>query len=283
MNIFCKKDYLFKLSYLFLLLTLVTGLLVGCTGKSKYVGTWYDINDPDSRPLIITEDKIFSIDGVGGTVSEIDNGLLLLATSGGSGTETIKFDKYDGSFALVSEDGDIYISDYNKAVRIRNKAEEERRKAEEEERLAREKEEKEREEKRQSAPLVIDNADILTNDEESQIETGLQKFREEQNFDIVVLTVYSLDGKDVVDYADEYYDNNLYGGGEYRDGALILVSTENRDWTMITTGFGITVLTDEILDDIEEIVLTDLSAGNFASAFENFADQVAYYVREARK
>ena len=50
-----------------------------------------------------------------------------------------------------------------------------------------------------SLPLVVDYADILTDEEEAEIEAGLQAFREEQNFDIVVLTVHSLNGYGAVD------------------------------------------------------------------------------------
>lgn len=135
---------------------------------------------------------------------------------------------------------------------------------------------------RENIPLVIDEADILTDQEEAEIEAGLQSFREEQDFDIVVVTVYSLEGEDVVDYADIFYDTRGYGGGSERDGALILVSTEYRDWTMITSGYGITAITDYSLDEIEEEILPDLSGGNYANAFKKFGDHCAYCVREAR-
>lgn len=131
-------------------------------------------------------------------------------------------------------------------------------------------------------PLVVDAADILTDSEEAELEAGLRSFKEEQDFDIVVLTVESLGGYDVVDYADIFYDNNGYGGGSENDGALILVSTEYRDWTMITSGYGITAITDYSLDEIEEEILPDLSSGNFSDAFKKFGDHCAYCVREAR-
>ena len=132
-------------------------------------------------------------------------------------------------------------------------------------------------------PLVVDAADILTDEEEEELTAGLEYFREEEDFDIVVLTVYSLEGYDVVDYADIFYDSNNYGGGEEMDGVLILISTEYRDWTMITSGFGITAITDYSLDNIEDKIIPDLSAGNYLDAFEIFADECAYRVREARK
>lgn len=132
-------------------------------------------------------------------------------------------------------------------------------------------------------PLVVDAADILTDEEEAELTAGLETFRQEEDFDIVVLTVDTLGGLDVVDYADMFYDNNEYGGGDEHDGALIIVSMEYRDWTMITSGYGITAITDYSLDQIEEVVLPELSDGNYSQAFKTFADECAYRVREARK
>ena len=131
-------------------------------------------------------------------------------------------------------------------------------------------------------PLLIDDADLLTDAEEAELKAGLDAFRKEQDFDIVVLTVESLNGMGVVEYADRFYDDNAYGGGEEFDGALIIVSTEYRDWTMITSGYGITAITDYSLDNMEEEILPDLSKGNYLKAFETFADSCAYCVREAR-
>ena len=130
--------------------------------------------------------------------------------------------------------------------------------------------------------LLVDEADLLTASEEQELLAGLEAFREEQDFDIVVITVYSLDGHGIVEYADRFFDENGYGGGDDYDGALIIVSTEYRDWTMITSGYGITAITDYSLDDMEEAILPDLSGGNYLKAFETFADKCAYCVREAR-
>lgn len=130
--------------------------------------------------------------------------------------------------------------------------------------------------------LVVDQADVLTDAEEQELLTGLESFRAEQDFDIVVVTVESLEGYNVVDYAELVYDYNGYGGGDEHDGAMILISEEERDWTMITTGYGITAITDYSLDRIEEEIIMDLSDGNYADAFKGFADHCAYCVREAR-
>lgn len=134
-----------------------------------------------------------------------------------------------------------------------------------------------------SLPLVIDDADILTEGEEAELREGLEKFREAEDFDIVAVTVYSLGDMDVVEYADRFYDENGYGGGTDHDGALMIVSTEYRDWTMITAGYGNSAITDYGLDVLEEEILPFLKDGRYSDGFKTFGDGCAYYVTEARK
>ena len=52
--------------------------------------------------------------------------------------------------------------------------------------------------------------------------------------DLVVVTANTLGGKSPMEYADDYYDYNGYTD----DGALLLVSMEDRDWWISTKGSG---------------------------------------------
>ena len=58
-------------------------------------------------------------------------------------------------------------------------------------------------------PLLVDNADLLTDEEESELEAQLDEVSERQAFDVAVVTVDSLEGKTAEAYADDFYDYNL--------------------------------------------------------------------------
>ena len=93
-------------------------------------------------------------------------------------------------------------------------------------------------------PRLVDEADLLTDEEEADILEQLDEISERQECDVAVVTVDGLDGKSAMEYADDFYDYNGYGFGEEKDGILLLVSMEERDWYISTCGFGITALTD---------------------------------------
>lgn len=130
-------------------------------------------------------------------------------------------------------------------------------------------------------PNVIDEADLLSATEEQVLEDYLKQQSEEYQFDVVVLTVNTLDGKTPEAYADDYYDYTGYGYGDRNDGCLLLVSMEDRDWHISTTGFGITALTDAGIDYISGEFLSDLSAGNYYDAFSTYSSTVFDFVERA--
>ena len=63
-------------------------------------------------------------------------------------------------------------------------------------------------------PRLVDDADILIDSEEKELNQQLDTVSEEQECDVIVVTVDSLNGKTVEEYADDYYDDNSYGYGE---------------------------------------------------------------------
>lgn len=131
-------------------------------------------------------------------------------------------------------------------------------------------------------PRLVDNADLLTDSEESTLLSKLNEISERQQADVVVVTADTLDGKTPMDYADDFYDYNGYGFGADKDGVLLLVSLEDRDWWMSTTGYGITAITDAGIEYISEKFLSDLSDGDYADAFTTYAELCDDFFTQAR-
>ena len=77
-------------------------------------------------------------------------------------------------------------------------------------------------------PRLVDDADILTDSEEKELNQQLDTVSEEQECDVIIVTVDSLNGKTVEEYADDYYDDNGYGYGENDSGILFLVAMDDR-------------------------------------------------------
>jgi uncharacterized membrane protein YgcG len=84
-------------------------------------------------------------------------------------------------------------------------------------------------------------------------------------------------------YADDFYDYNGYGFGANNDGCLLLVSMEDRDWWISTTGYGITALTDAGIEYIGDEFVSYLSDAEYAKGFDMFADLVDKFVTQAKE
>ena len=129
---------------------------------------------------------------------------------------------------------------------------------------------------------IVDWADLLSDSEKTELSDKLDEISERQQVDVVVVTVNSLEGASAMDYADDFYDYNGYGFGTQRDGILFLISMEERDWYISTSGFGITAVTDAGNRYMSEKFLPYLSDREYAEAFCIFAEQCDDYITQAR-
>ena len=129
-----------------------------------------------------------------------------------------------------------------------------------------------------SSNHLVDDAGLLTDTEAANLEAKLSQISDRHNVDIVIVAVDSTDGKSPMDFADDYYDYNGYR----EDGILLLVSMDDSDWWVSTTGYGITAITDAGLDYMSDRFVPYLSDGEFAQAFEKFADLCDEFITQAK-
>ena len=130
----------------------------------------------------------------------------------------------------------------------------------------------------ESLPRLVDDADLLSASEEADVLKKLDKIKATYGMDAVIVTVDSTEGLPPMAFADDFYDYGGYG----KDGVLLLVSMEDRDWWISTSGYGITAFTDAGLEYLSEQFLDDLSDGEYAKAFHTFADQCRDFIDQAR-
>lgn len=130
-------------------------------------------------------------------------------------------------------------------------------------------------------PYVVDDACLMSNEQAELLEERLDNVCDELCFDIVVVTVDSTEGKTAEAFADDYFDYNGYGYGESHDGCLLLISMEDREWHISTTGYGIYALTDAGIEYISGEILPFLSGGDYYVAFDTFVDLVVDFVNHS--
>ena len=118
-----------------------------------------------------------------------------------------------------------------------------------------------------------DSAEVLTEDEDNELEASLEELSVRQSFDVIIATIDLLESEgctSMEEYADDLYDYCQFGYGENRDGVLLLVSIGDRKWHISTCGYGITAFTDAGIQYLGEQMTPDMADGDYAAAFRTF-------------
>ncbi len=122
---------------------------------------------------------------------------------------------------------------------------------------------------------VVDQADLLTQEEEAELEAKLQSVSDQVNADVVVLTVNNIEEEDLDEYADDFFDYNGYGRGDYYDGVLLLLDLFDDGtgrWYFSTSGDGVRAFPDWRIDEAGETIYPYLKNRDYYGAFNAYAD-----------
>ena len=125
-------------------------------------------------------------------------------------------------------------------------------------------------------PLVVDNADLLTDNEEADLETKLNTVTEKYKAEVAVLTVSDLEEKTPQEYADDFYDYNGYGYGDNDDGVLVLFKPGEegeRELYITTHGTAIDALTDGDINTILYAMKDYCVSEDYVGAFNAYVEK----------
>ncbi len=111
---------------------------------------------------------------------------------------------------------------------------------------------------------VVDDADLLSYDEEQEIQSMLDEFAEESGWTLFAVTTDDANGMTSEEYADDYVDQNAFE----ENGVCFLIDMDNREIYMSTTGSAIRILTDHRIDSIMDDSYEYAGDGEYAKCFE---------------
>ena len=131
-------------------------------------------------------------------------------------------------------------------------------------------------------PRFIDEAELLTQQQAIALQNKLNEISQRQQFDVLIVSVNSLEGKTGEAYADDFFDYNEYGMGAGDSGIILLISMEYNDIVMSTKGFGITAFTDAGQDYMWDEFLPDVSDGNYFMGFSRYAELCDDFLTQAK-
>jgi len=129
-----------------------------------------------------------------------------------------------------------------------------------------------------NSEFLYDEADLLTVAEEAALIQKLASVSAEYEAQIVIATIASANGGDVDTLVDYWYDSMGFGYGENRDGVLLLVCMAPREYRILSNGYAGVAIDPDVIGSIGDEIVDDLSGGDYAVAFGEFADECAYYL-----
>ncbi len=130
---------------------------------------------------------------------------------------------------------------------------------------------------------VVDFAGVIDASRLSSLNALADEVSEKYRCDVAVAFVSSLEGRYVVDYADDFYDYRGYGYGANDDGILLLVSVGDREFGETTYGYGVTAFTDYGMQHYLEPRFTPyLGENEWAGGAEQFIRDAGVLLKQAR-
>lgn len=126
--------------------------------------------------------------------------------------------------------------------------------------------------------VVYDEAELLSESEEAVLLSKLQEISKKYNAQISIVTLSSMEGADIDRFVEYLYDEAELGYGENKDGVLLLLSMDPREFRILSNGFAASAITLSDIESITDYITPDLSEGYYADAFNAFADECEYYL-----
>lgn len=118
---------------------------------------------------------------------------------------------------------------------------------------------------------IFDEAGLLTDHEINTLENIAQKSSDHRETDFIILTTIDADGKDIIKYMQDLYDQEGFGyDKEHGNAAILTIDMSERDIYLAGFYKGETYLADDRLDMIRDKITPDLSSENYFKAFESF-------------
>ena len=126
---------------------------------------------------------------------------------------------------------------------------------------------------------VFDLADLLTDDEEAELQGRIDGLVEQYNQDIGIVTVQDSSVTSTREFADKFYEDSGMGIGDNRTGVLFCIDMYNRETYLTTTGDMIDIIDDQRREEIFDAQMEYLSGGDYLGAFSISLDYTQQFIR----
>lgn len=126
---------------------------------------------------------------------------------------------------------------------------------------------------------IYDFAQLLSKDEVKNLEALAAKHSAKRETDFIVLTSNDAQGKDIVQYMEDFYDENGLGYDK-QHGNTVIITLDMGERDVHVGGFykGEKYLDNKRSNMVRQKITTELSSGNYHNAFNSFIKTSSKYM-----
>ena len=121
--------------------------------------------------------------------------------------------------------------------------------------------------------FLYDDADLLTEEQEAALVQKLEDVSHAHNTQLVIATLPALNNGNIDDFVEYLYDSMDFGYGETREGVLLLICMDPREYRIMSNGHAGVAIGPDQVDTLCDFMDLYLPKGSYAAAFHSFADQ----------
>lgn len=126
---------------------------------------------------------------------------------------------------------------------------------------------------------VNDYANILEDYEEKDLTKTAKLYIEKYNLDISVVTTNTSYFMTTKQFANKFYDQNNMGLGEDRNGILLVIDMQNREFYILTNGFAHQLINDNRVELILDKMELSMRDGDYKGAIHSFLEEINKYYK----
>ncbi|SDN64534.1 YgcG family protein [Bacillus sp. OK048] len=121
------------------------------------------------------------------------------------------------------------------------------------------------------AQYIYDYAHLLTDQEAANLQNLAKELGEERETAFIIITLNGTDGKDIVQYVEDFYDDKAPGYDQsHGNTAILAIDMQERDIYLAGFKKAEQYLDDGRLDQIRDNITPDLSESRYFQAFSLF-------------
>lgn len=129
---------------------------------------------------------------------------------------------------------------------------------------------------------VVDNAGLMTPDEQKSLLTLLQDIEKKHGIRCVVMTVKSTQGKSMKEFTNDVQDNYYYKSEV--GSILLVVDIDQRKWHITTDSRMRKIITDDmVVGELKDSFINDLKKSSYSNAFSAYGKKVDQLITNYKK